>query len=881
MTDIVPVPNWGGVRQLETNEYARGGLNGNMNEQAKSLAGQNMYSRLYAGLPFDPVFTSQVGGFPIGGKVALENGDIVRSTVANNTVDPNVDMVGWINTADKDYVGLSNVDNTSDIDKPVSTATNLAIISATQDKVSNQDLISAVSPKADKTYVDSAVGAISTDGSKQYATLALANADISNIALNKNVFVSEEANGGYWYKATAGATSLTKSPYDPLTQAKTYTDQKTEKSVQGVVGKNLFNPNASDVAIGYFPSNTTGVLTANTSYNTTGFISVNSEQQYTISVKHYWCWYDANKTFISGTNDSNTNRTQTAPINAAYMRASARNTNLSWVDLQIEQGSVATTYEAYRLLIQQNSLPNLIISSPKIVSRSVGMEKVNFVQIGKNLFSKNAATIGMYVGQDGSSGSSANLCVSAYIPVISGQQYTARSSASMTYGIRFACFYDVAKNIVAGGINSIDTTATTFTAPVDAAYVRITINVASLAIFQLEAGAISTTYEAYKATLIGENGEQIVAPISENSVTSLALQAQSVLPSKTNFLQASKNLFNKVSATIGKYINGNSGELADNATYDTSDYIPVVALAQYTSNRSMRFHAFFDENKNFIVGGSNTASTTFTPPTGAAFARLTISHTDLDLFQIELGSTSTSFENYGYILKLLDNTPIFTDASSASKWKGMKWASLGDSITAMATWQGFVVDAHSFTWTNFGVSGTKVSGASGDANAMCQDTRINAIPVDTDLVTMMGGTNDWAQNVPLGDINSTDPLTFYGALNTFAQKAFTRWPTKRIAVATTPYGEIPDYTGRAGWTSPAHNSLGLTTNDYAEAIRQFCKRKNVHCIDVALSAGWGTYNITEALGGSTTDHLHPASGSNAAKGIGAAYIKGLKDIEPV
>lgn len=84
--------------------------------------------------------------------------------------------------------------------------------------------------KADKTYVDSAIGAISTDGSKQYATLALATADIANISLNKNVFVSEAANGGYWYKATAGATSLTKSPFDPVEQAKNYADTKIAKS---------------------------------------------------------------------------------------------------------------------------------------------------------------------------------------------------------------------------------------------------------------------------------------------------------------------------------------------------------------------------------------------------------------------------------------------------------------------------------------------------------------------------------------------------------------------------------------------------------------------------------------------------------------------------
>lgn len=169
---------------------------------------------------------SRVGGYLENERVVLANGDIVKSTIDGNVNDPNVDMTGWVSTSDKAYVGLSNVDNTSDINKPVSTATNLAIVDATQDKVSDQELIAAVAPKADTTYVDAAVGAISTDASKQYATLALANADIANIALNKNVFISEAINGGYWYKATAEATSLTKSPYDPLTQAKADATEK-------------------------------------------------------------------------------------------------------------------------------------------------------------------------------------------------------------------------------------------------------------------------------------------------------------------------------------------------------------------------------------------------------------------------------------------------------------------------------------------------------------------------------------------------------------------------------------------------------------------------------------------------------------------------------
>ena len=39
----------------------------------------------------------KVGGYNIGERVVLENGDIVQSVVAGNTVDPNVDMAGWAN----------------------------------------------------------------------------------------------------------------------------------------------------------------------------------------------------------------------------------------------------------------------------------------------------------------------------------------------------------------------------------------------------------------------------------------------------------------------------------------------------------------------------------------------------------------------------------------------------------------------------------------------------------------------------------------------------------------------------------------------------------------------------------------------------------------
>src|SRR5690606_23664288 len=59
---------------------------------------------------------------------------------------------------------------------------------------------------------------------KRYTSLAAANADIGNIPVNGVVKVTDAVDGGDYEKAAAGATSLTKSSYDPLTQARNYVD---------------------------------------------------------------------------------------------------------------------------------------------------------------------------------------------------------------------------------------------------------------------------------------------------------------------------------------------------------------------------------------------------------------------------------------------------------------------------------------------------------------------------------------------------------------------------------------------------------------------------------------------------------------------------------
>jgi len=110
-------------------------------------------------------------------------------------------------------------------------------------------------------------------------------------------------------------------------------------------------------------------------------------------------------------------------------------------------------------------------------------------------------------------------------------------------------------------------------------------------------------------------------------------------------LVAGKNKFNKATVKLGYALNNNNTESL-NATYDYSDFIPVIPLQQYSSFLGMRYTTYYDENKSFIAGGSSAYLNTFTVPSNVYFVKLTVFHSDINNFQIELGSVNTSYESY-------------------------------------------------------------------------------------------------------------------------------------------------------------------------------------------------------------------------------------------
>lgn len=111
--------------------------------------------------------------------------------------------------------------------------------------------------------------------------------------------------------------------------------------------------------------------------------------------------------------------------------------------------------------------------------------------------------------------------------------------------------------------------------------------------------------------------------------------------------QLGKNLFDKNDVEDNTWIIVNSTDTEATVDYRTSGYIPVKANTRYfitakSSNRS----AYYDKNKNGIAYFSFSGGASFTSLYDG-YIRITIKNdVDLDTFQIEVGSTATTYSTY-------------------------------------------------------------------------------------------------------------------------------------------------------------------------------------------------------------------------------------------
>ena len=112
------------------------------------------------------------------------------------------------------------------------------------------------------------------------------------------------------------------------------------------------------------------------------------------------------------------------------------------------------------------------------------------------------------------------------------------------------------------------------------------------------------------------------------------------------WLKTGKNLFNK-NNVINGYRFGSDGSLYADSDFSATDFIEVNSSTQYTVSwviQIVQCVCYYDENKNFI--SRNGSEKTFTTPSNCKYIRASVLTSNINSAQIELGSSSTTYEPY-------------------------------------------------------------------------------------------------------------------------------------------------------------------------------------------------------------------------------------------
>lgn len=169
-----------------------------------------------------------------------------------------------------------------------------------------------------------------------------------------------------------------------------------------------------------------------------------------------------------------------------------------------------------------------------------------------------------------------------------------------------------------------------------------------------------------------------------------------------------KNLFNKNTVNIGKFVHRGTGGLFDQSNCYASDYISVLPSTDYVCNinpfpSSSGGFAFYDKDKVYISG--IVANNKFTTPLNARYVRLTIpdvgntvnwATTDINIVQLEIGSIQTPYVPYNPSYLYAETTiagieggkkDILFRNFDKNIWQKTKWWEVNKYLDGLLDWE--------------------------------------------------------------------------------------------------------------------------------------------------------------------------------------------------
>lgn len=132
--------------------------------------------------------------------------------------------------------------------------------------------------------------------------------------------------------------------------------------------------------------------------------------------------------------------------------------------------------------------------------------------------------------------------------------------------------------------------------------------------------------------------------------------------------------------------------------------------------------------------------------------------------------------------------------------------------------------------------------------------RIDTISSDSDVVIIMGGTNDCGQSIEIGDLTYSDGFDttkFKGGLATTIRMIQNRCPNALIFVASLCGGRGNE--AGKNLDTPVYNSKNLTSYDYAKATKDVAEFFNIQYVPVFEECGINCWNRATYI----ADTVHP------------------------
>ncbi len=200
--------------------------------------------------------------------------------------------------------------------------------------------------------------------------------------------------------------------------------------------------------------------------------------------------------------------------------------------------------------------------------------------------------------------------------------------------------------------------------------------------------------------------------------------------------------------------------------------------------------------------------------------------------------------------------------------KGKKINVLGDSITEGVGTSGpehqyvnLLAAATGATVRNYGISGTRIARQTVPSTTPSFDgdyvARAKQMDKDADIVVVFGGTNDYGHgDAALGDDDSRDPYTFYGAMHLLCQELIANYPAGQI-VFMTPLHRLEE--NRLVNEYGVRNQTNLA--GYCAIIRHVCMTYGIPVLDLYATAGMNP-TIPCNMENYLPDGLHPNDEGN-------------------